>query len=92
MDNDGNSTPVEPAKESGSQMAKKSSESDKDRSNALNVTGRYQSIPARPADEFRRCTLAAGAVLWRGELTEPESVEVVVIHRPRYDDWSLAKG
>ncbi|MEZ2122126.1 NUDIX domain-containing protein [Corynebacterium sp. CCM 9203] len=73
-------------------MAKKSSESDKDRSNALNVTGRYQSIPAHPADEFRRCTLASGAVLWRGELTDPESVEVAVIHRPRYDDWSLAKG
>ncbi|MCL0121068.1 NUDIX hydrolase [Corynebacterium pygosceleis] len=73
-------------------MARRSSESDKDRSNALNVTGRFQSIPTRPADEFRRCTLAAGAVLWRGDPAEPDSVEVALIHRPRYDDWSLAKG
>jgi 8-oxo-(d)GTP phosphatase len=32
---------------------------------------------------------AAGAVLWR---CASESVEVAVIHRPRYDDWSLPKG
>jgi 8-oxo-(d)GTP phosphatase len=32
---------------------------------------------------------AAGAVLWRpGEL----GVEVALIHRPKYDDWSFAKG
>lgn len=35
--------------------------------------------------------LAAGAVLWRPqEFTG--SPEVAVIHRPRYDDWSLPKG
>jgi 8-oxo-dGTP diphosphatase len=28
---------------------------------------------------------AAGAVVWRGD-------EVLVIHRPKYDDWSLPKG
>lgn len=33
---------------------------------------------------------AAGAVLWRpAESGEPE---IAVIHRPRYDDWSLPKG
>ncbi len=34
---------------------------------------------------------AAGAVLWR---PDPESGEpvIAVIHRPRYDDWSLPKG
>lgn len=32
---------------------------------------------------------AAGAVLWR---SCAGSVEVAVIHRPRYDDWSLPKG
>lgn len=32
---------------------------------------------------------AAGAVLWR-ELTG--RTEVAVVHRPRYDDWSLPKG
>lgn len=33
--------------------------------------------------------LAAGAVVWR---PGGESVEVAVVHRPRYDDWSLPKG
>jgi len=32
---------------------------------------------------------AAGAVVWRhGE----SGIEVAVVHRPRYDDWSFAKG
>ena len=37
---------------------------------------------------------AAGGVVWRRiEGTDGESgVEVAVIHRPRYDDWSLPKG
>lgn len=40
---------------------------------------------------------AAGAVLWRpgsgaGSKTGAKSVEIAVIHRPRYDDWSLPKG
>ncbi len=34
---------------------------------------------------------AAGAVLWRPGHRE-SAVEVAVIHRPRYDDWSLPKG
>lgn len=38
---------------------------------------------------------AAGAVLWRnsGDLTgDPATTEVAIVHRPRYDDWSLPKG
>ena len=37
---------------------------------------------------------AAGGVLWRPAVTlhgEP-GVEVAIVHRPRYDDWSLPKG
>ena len=37
---------------------------------------------------------AAGGVLWRpsvGSDGEP-TVEVAIVHRPRYDDWSLPKG
>ena len=43
-----------------------------------------------PSRRTRPC-LAAGAVLWRsnGDSADPE---VAVIHRPRYDDWSLPKG
>jgi len=32
---------------------------------------------------------AAGGVVWR---RGPGGVEVAVVHRPRYDDWSLPKG
>jgi 8-oxo-(d)GTP phosphatase len=43
------------------------------------------AVPANKA------VLAAGAVLWRrnGGAAGPE---VAIIHRPRYDDWSLPKG
>jgi 8-oxo-dGTP diphosphatase len=32
---------------------------------------------------------AAGGVLWR---RSGDDVEIAVVHRPRYDDWSLPKG
>jgi 8-oxo-dGTP diphosphatase len=37
---------------------------------------------------------AAGGILWRPAAggNGPEPVEVAIIHRPRYDDWSLPKG
>jgi 8-oxo-dGTP diphosphatase len=36
---------------------------------------------------------AAGAVLWRdSQPAGSERLEVAVVHRPRYDDWSLPKG
>jgi 8-oxo-(d)GTP phosphatase len=39
---------------------------------------------------------AAGAVLWRPatavEKPVEKPVEIAVVHRPRYDDWSLPKG
>jgi 8-oxo-dGTP pyrophosphatase MutT (NUDIX family) len=38
-----------------------------------------------------KAILAAGAVLWRlnGDSATPE---IAIIHRQRYDDWSLPKG
>jgi len=33
---------------------------------------------------------AAGGVVW--SRPGPEPVRIVVVHRPRYDDWSLPKG
>lgn len=35
---------------------------------------------------------AAGAVLWRAAGPTASDIEVAVVHRPRYDDWSLPKG
>jgi len=34
---------------------------------------------------------AAGAVLWRPG-SGSSAPEVAIVHRPRYDDWSLPKG
>lgn len=34
--------------------------------------------------------IAAGAVVWRK--TERNDIEIAVVHRPRYDDWTLPKG
>jgi 8-oxo-(d)GTP phosphatase len=43
-------------------------------------------MPDRPAaDEIR----AAGAVLWR---PAGSGTQIALVHRPKYDDWSLAKG
>jgi 8-oxo-(d)GTP phosphatase len=42
-------------------------------------------MPDRAAGEIH----AAGAVLWR---RGADGVEVALVHRPRYDDWSLPKG
>ena len=33
---------------------------------------------------------AAGAVLWRKDRNS--EIEIAIIHRPKYDDWSLPKG
>jgi len=37
-------------------------------------------------------TLAAGAAIWRAAAGADGDAEVLLVHRPRYDDWSLPKG
>ena len=46
---------------------------------------------ASDAAPVNKAVLAAGAVVWRASDDGMEP-EVAVIHRPRYDDWSLPKG
>ncbi|NDL58698.1 NUDIX hydrolase [Phytoactinopolyspora mesophila] len=41
---------------------------------------------SRPKDDPVR---AAGGVVWRSKGAD---VEIIVVHRPKYDDWSLPKG
>lgn len=55
------------------------------------VSDQNSSAGHRPG---KRIVYAAGAVLWRqrcADSVNPE-LEIAVIHRPRYDDWSLPKG
>ena len=64
--------------------------------------GHISRIGSRPAQEFARPTFASGAVLWRRPEGQPagqgegnadaEHMEIAVVHRPHYDDWSLPKG
>jgi 8-oxo-dGTP pyrophosphatase MutT (NUDIX family)/catechol 2,3-dioxygenase-like lactoylglutathione lyase family enzyme len=49
------------------------------------VSGPTLPGPGQPAVVVR----AAGGAVWR---RGPAGVEVLLIHRPRYDDWSLPKG
>ncbi len=66
----------------------------------MSSTGRKRKDTSRPRvgkgpePEVR----AAGGVVWRpmvvgdaGGTTRP-GVEIIVVHRPRYDDWSFPKG
>ncbi|MET8678493.1 NUDIX hydrolase [Streptomyces sp. NPDC004647] len=44
-------------------------------------------------DDGRDCGAirAAGCVLWRRS-PHPEQIEIALVHRPKYDDWSHPKG
>lgn len=35
---------------------------------------------------------AAGGVVWRRSVADCGGLEVLLVHRPRYDDWSFPKG
>jgi 8-oxo-(d)GTP phosphatase len=48
-------------------------------------------VPKKSAPPTAKTILAAGAVLWR-YAEGSDAAEVAVVHRPRYDDWSLPKG
>lgn len=70
-------------------------------------THRSRTRILRPAAPFRRTrlavpppeakVLAAGGIVWRSTSgtarpTRGEDIEIAVVHRPKYDDWSLPKG
>ncbi|MFH8872159.1 NUDIX hydrolase [Streptomyces griseus] len=44
-----------------------------------------------PAKHRTGTVLAAGCVLWR-RAPDGRGIEVCLVHRPRYDDWSFPKG
>jgi polyphosphate kinase len=57
--------------------------------------GQRRPPGARPGgdpDPVSEAILAAGAVVWRPAADEADEVEVLLVHRPKYDDWSLPKG
>lgn len=51
--------------------------------------GRADQSGRSKASNGGRTVWAAGGVLWRGRAS---AVEVGVVHRPRYGDWTLPKG
>ena len=46
----------------------------------------------RSDDEGDQTVVAAGAVVWRPQTALGGAIEICLVHRPRYDDWSLPKG
>jgi 8-oxo-(d)GTP phosphatase len=50
--------------------------------------------PAAGRRSGSRIVYAAGAVVWRAGSADSDDpgLDIAVIHRPRYDDWSLPKG
>jgi 8-oxo-(d)GTP phosphatase len=55
------------------------------------VSSADDSAPSASSEPAAKPILAAGGVLWRRMNGSPE-YEVAIIHRQRYDDWSLPKG
>ena len=55
---------------------------------------RSQEVPIVAQGVNHHVIRAAGGVLWRkSESAGPEdAMEIAVIHRPRYDDWTIPKG
>ncbi|HEY5856356.1 MAG TPA: NUDIX hydrolase [Aldersonia sp.] len=49
-------------------------------------------MSARDESVAKANIFAAGAVLWRRAPDSPDGIEVALVHRPRYDDWSFPKG
>ncbi|WP_293783453.1 NUDIX hydrolase [uncultured Aeromicrobium sp.] len=39
-----------------------------------------------------KVTPAAGGVIWRKAPSSKDGIEVLLVHRPRYDDWTYPKG
>ena len=61
-----------------------------------------QEMPVPTGEGLAAAIRAAGCVLWRprhdrggipdGAESAADAIEVALVHRPRYDDWSLPKG
>ncbi|MCB0952070.1 MAG: NUDIX domain-containing protein, partial [Microthrixaceae bacterium] len=48
---------------------------------------------ASAVNDDRDLIRAAGGVVWRAHTGDlADGVEVLLVHRPRYSDWSLPKG
>jgi 8-oxo-dGTP pyrophosphatase MutT (NUDIX family) len=48
--------------------------------------------PAQPDDPDENVIRAGGGVVWRPSEWLPGKIDVVLVHRPAYDDWTLPKG
>lgn len=42
--------------------------------------------------ESKKTTRAAGCVVYRQKADDPDRIEVLLAHRPKYDDWDFPKG
>jgi len=47
---------------------------------------------SRRGDGAGPTIVAAGAVVWRPQPSQDGAIEICLVHRPQYNDWSLPKG
>ena len=77
------------------EQSKRGKLAEADKQPAKKQTGRRKERGKRPKKSLRikashrPPVLAAGALVWR---LKNDKLQVLVVHRPRYDDWSFPKG
>lgn len=76
----------QPAKKQAEQQARQSA---KKQTRRCKERGKRPKKSLRIKASHRPPVLAAGALVWR---LKNDKLQVLVVHRPRYDDWSFPKG
>lgn len=76
----------QPAKKQAEQQARQSA---KKQTRRRKERGKRRKKNLRIKASRRPPVLAAGALVWR---LKNDKLQVLVVHRPRYDDWSFPKG
>lgn len=77
------------------EQSKRGKPAEADKQQANKQAGRRKERGKRPKKSLRikasrrPPVLAAGALVWR---LKNDKLQVLVVHRPRYDDWSFPKG
>jgi 8-oxo-dGTP pyrophosphatase MutT (NUDIX family)/phosphohistidine phosphatase SixA len=56
------------------------------------TAGRLTAVRTAAPSAASAVIRSAGAVVWRPAAGEPGGIDVLLVHRSKYDDWSLPKG
>ena len=79
----------QPAKKQARRRKKRAEQQAKKQAGRRKERGKRPKKSLRIKASRRPPVLAAGALVWR---LKNDKLQVLVVHRPRYDDWSFPKG